>query len=275
MISATRSRSSWGSSLSDSKPLPSTNSVTITRSCDIDVTTSGHHDERVAAQDARERALVVGLQLVVELLLHPRADLLGHRLHVELGGDPPHQPQDHAEVLHVGAHRGVHARVLHLHRHVAAVVQLRAVDLPDRGGGDRLLVELREGLLQRLAHLLLDHLAHVLEGHLRRGVAQLGELLLELLAVLLGHQARRRGTTAPGRASSRRPSSCRAPPRSARPSPRGASRARAVEASSERTTFAVLVPACFTAEDAAARPTFASRRYRPVGMPLSATAVAH
>ena len=83
----------------------------------------------------------------------------------------------------------VHARVLHLHRHLAAVVQLRAVDLADRGGGDRLLVELGERLLQRLAHLLLDHLAHVLEGHLRRGVAQLGELLLELLAVVLGHQA--------------------------------------------------------------------------------------
>ena len=148
-----------------------------------------HHDERVAAQDARQGALVVGLQLVVELLLHPRADLLRHRLHVELGGDAPHQAQDHAEVLHVRAHGHVHARVLHLHGHIAPVVQLRAVDLPDRGGGDRLLVELRERLLQRLAHLLLDHLAHVLEGHLRRGVAQLGELLLELLAVVLGHQA--------------------------------------------------------------------------------------
>ncbi len=34
----------------------------------------------------------------------------------------------------------------------------------------------------------------------------------------------------------------------------------ASDASSVRTTFAVLVPACFTADDAAARPTLASRR---------------
>ena len=40
-----------------------------------------------------------------------------------------------------------------------------------------------------LAVLALDDLLHVLEGDLRRGVAQLGELGLELLAVLLGHEA--------------------------------------------------------------------------------------
>ena len=64
----------------------------------------------------------------------------------------------------------------------------RAVDLADRGGGDRLVVELGEVLLQRPAELGLDHLAHVGEAHLRRGVAQRAELALELLAVLLGHE---------------------------------------------------------------------------------------
>jgi hypothetical protein len=34
----------------------------------------------------------------------------------------------------------------------------------------------------------------------------------------------------------------------------------AVDASSERTTFTVFVPACFAADEAAARPTLASRR---------------
>ena len=42
-----------------------------------------HDDERVAAEDARERALVLRLQLVVELLVDPQADLLGDRLDVE------------------------------------------------------------------------------------------------------------------------------------------------------------------------------------------------
>ena len=81
------------------------------------------------------------------------------------------------------------ARVLDLDRDLAAVVQRRAVDLADRGGGDRLLVEVGEDLVERLLELGLDHLAHVVEAHLRRRVAQLAELALELLAVLLGHQA--------------------------------------------------------------------------------------
>ena len=78
--------------------------------------------------------------------------------------------------------------VLDLDRDVAAVVQLRAIDLADRGGRDRLVVELGEGVLERLLELGLDHLAHVAEADLGRGVAQRAELALELLAVLLGHE---------------------------------------------------------------------------------------
>ena len=43
----------------------------------------GHDDERVAAEQPRHRALVGGLELVVELLVDAQADLLGHRLRVE------------------------------------------------------------------------------------------------------------------------------------------------------------------------------------------------
>ena len=67
-------------------------------------------------------------------------------------------------------------------------MQPRAVHLADRGGGDRLLVELVEHVAQALLELLLDHLAHVLEGDRGRRVAQRGQLALELLAVLLGHE---------------------------------------------------------------------------------------
>ena len=116
------------------------------------------------------------------------ADLLGGALDVEPRGDPLHQPQDDPEVLHVRPHRLGDARVLHLDRDVAPVVQPRAVDLADRGGGDRLGLERREDLLDRLVELGLDDLLHVREADLRRRVAQLAELALELLAVLLGHE---------------------------------------------------------------------------------------
>ena len=119
-----------------------------------------HDDERVASEDAVERALVLRLELVVELVVDPQADLLGRVLDVQPGRDPLHQPQDQPEVLHVRPHRGGDAGVLDLDRHVAAVVQLGAVDLADRGGGDRVGVELGEVILELAAELGLDHLAH-------------------------------------------------------------------------------------------------------------------
>src|ERR1700722_1545221 len=42
----------------------------------------GHHDEGMAFEDARQRALVLGLELVVELLGDAIADLRGHALDV-------------------------------------------------------------------------------------------------------------------------------------------------------------------------------------------------
>ena len=110
----------------------------------------------MAAEDARQRALVLGLELVVELLVDPPADLVGQRLRVQAGRDRLHQPQDHPEVLHVGADGGADARVLDLDRDVAPVVEARAVDLPDRGGGDRDRVEGLEDVLELVAVLLLD-----------------------------------------------------------------------------------------------------------------------
>ena len=80
-------------------------------------------------------------------------------------------------------------RVLHLDGHLAAVLGERgAVDLADRRRRDRLLVEALEELVDRIFEVLLDHPAHLLEGHGRGRVAELGELALELLAVLLGHE---------------------------------------------------------------------------------------
>ena len=68
----------------------------------------------MAAEDPRHRALVGGLELVVELLVDAQPDLLRDRLHVEARRHPREQPHDHPEVLEVGAHRARDARVLHL-----------------------------------------------------------------------------------------------------------------------------------------------------------------
>jgi hypothetical protein len=152
----------------------------------------GHHarddDEGVAPVEAGERAVVRRLQLVVQLLDDARSDLLTDGLHVHLRGDPLCQAQQHPQVLHVGAHRVVDARVLDLDRDVAAVVEAAPVDLSDRGGGDGGGVELGERAIDGLAQVLLDHLSHPLVRDRRRRVAQRGELRLELLAVLLRHQ---------------------------------------------------------------------------------------
>ena len=130
------------------------------------------------------------LELVVELLGEALADLLRHRLRVHARGHHLRDTQDQAQVLKVGAHGARDARVLDLDRHAPAVVQPRPVHLADRGGRERLRLELGEHVLERLAQVGLEHLAHLLERHARRGVAQLGELLLQA-PVDLGRQRAR------------------------------------------------------------------------------------
>ena len=123
--------------------------------------------------------------------MRPLADLRGHGLGVHSRRDPLGHPHDQAQVLEVGSHRRIDTGVLHLHGHVAPVVaQARAVDLPDRGGGHRLLVELGEDRAELLAEVVLHDLAHLREGHPRRGVAQLGELGLDALPELGRERAR-------------------------------------------------------------------------------------
>src|SRR5207248_3164623 len=64
-----------------------------------------HHDEGMAREDARERTLVLRLELVVQLLDDPLTDLLGDRLHIEARGHALEQAHDQVEVLQVGADR--------------------------------------------------------------------------------------------------------------------------------------------------------------------------
>ena len=97
----------------------------------------GDLDEGVTVEDPRQRALVLGLELVVELLADPLADLRRDRAHVELGGHPLEQTHDHVEVLQVRPHRRRDPGILDLHRDLAPVLaQPCAVHLADRGRRD-------------------------------------------------------------------------------------------------------------------------------------------
>src|SRR5947209_952726 len=113
-------------------------------------------DERMPTEDPGQRALVLGLDLVVELLLDPLADLLTDRLRIESRGDPLGQAQNQAQVLHVRTHGRSDARILDLHGDAPSVCERRAIDLADRRSGYRLLVELAEHLVQGIVQLLLD-----------------------------------------------------------------------------------------------------------------------
>ena len=141
--------------------------------------------ERVAAERPVHAALVLRLDLVVELVGDALAQLVEQRLRIHPRRHPLEQRHEELDVAHVGVDRLGDARVLDLHRDVVALVRRRAVDLPDRRGRDRPLVERREVLVELPADVALGDLAHVLERDLRRAVAQRGEALLELLAVAL------------------------------------------------------------------------------------------
>jgi len=119
----------------------------------------GDIDEGVSFPRAREGTLALGLVLVVELVGQALAQFGGHRLGVHARGDALGHAHDESQVLQVRPDGRGDAGVLDLDRHLAAafaligISQPRAVDLPDRGGGHRLLLELGEDLLQRSVQL--------------------------------------------------------------------------------------------------------------------------
>ena len=89
----------------------------------------------------RERALVVGLQPVVEFHLGALDQLVDHALHVGAGGELLEHADHALHGLQVGAQRLVGARVLDLDRDLAAVRPHRLVHLADAGRRHRRVVE--------------------------------------------------------------------------------------------------------------------------------------
>jgi hypothetical protein len=145
----------------------------------------GHVNERVAAVGARKGTLILRLVLVVELLEDSLSQLFSDRPGVEARRDRLCEAEDHAGVREVGAQRRVDARVLDLDRDPAAVVQDRPVDLADRSRRESVLLDRLEHVRARLVVLLVHHLANLLPRHRRGRRAELPELLLIELAVLV------------------------------------------------------------------------------------------
>nr|WP_242343360.1 hypothetical protein [Anaeromyxobacter sp. SG22] len=115
-----------------------------------------------------EGRLVASLRDVIQLLEDPLPDLQRDPLGFDARGEQAHRSDDQREVREVGADRRRDVRVLHLHGHRRPVVEHAAMDLPDRGRGDRHGVDPVERVAQRPAQRALDHRRHLREGP-RRG----------------------------------------------------------------------------------------------------------
>ena len=130
--------------------------------------------------------LVLRLQLVVQLLGDPLAQLGGQRLHIEAGREPLDQREQQHRVAQIGLDRLRDPRVLDLDDHLVAVERRRAVHLADRRGRERVLVELGEDAGERPAELVAQQPLELCERDRRDVIAELGELCLQRVALVLG-----------------------------------------------------------------------------------------
>jgi hypothetical protein len=135
----------------------------------------GDVDLRIAVVGGRKGLLVVGLDPVVELLLHPFPQLIEDGLDLDAGDPRGRDPGDPADLLEVAHERLPGARVLDLDRDDAPVAPYRAVDLTDRRGGDRGVVEGGEPAPPPRAELLGEHGVDSVRGQRRGAVLELGE----------------------------------------------------------------------------------------------------
>src|SRR5690242_20490928 len=113
-----------------------------------------HGDERMAAAQPLDPSLVLRLELVVELLDDPLAQLGSERLRIEAWREPLDQRQQQHRVTQVGLDRLRHPRILDLDDHFIAVERRRPVHLADRRRRESALVELGEDAAEWSAELL-------------------------------------------------------------------------------------------------------------------------
>ena len=91
-----------------------------------------HANVRVTAEQTRESALVLGFDLVVELIGDPLAHLAQQRSRVRTRRQALEDRAHESDVAQVGRDRVADVRLLHLHRDVLAVARPRAVNLTER-----------------------------------------------------------------------------------------------------------------------------------------------
>ena len=139
---------------------------------------AGHARERVPSHQALDPALILGFELVVELLGDPLSQLREQRLRVHTGRESLEQRQQQRRVAQVGLDRLGDAGVLDLDDHVVAIDGGGPVYLADRGRGECPLVELGEHALERAAELLAHQFLELGEGDRRDVVAEGGQLAL-------------------------------------------------------------------------------------------------
>ena len=96
------------------------------------------------AHQPLDAALVLRLELVVELLPDPLAHLPGQRLRIEPRRQPLDERQQQHRVAQIGFDRLRDPGILDLHDHLLAVDGRGAMDLADRRRGEGTLVEVGE-----------------------------------------------------------------------------------------------------------------------------------
>ena len=101
-------------------------------------------------------------------------------------GEPFHERQQQRRIAQVGLDGLRHPGILDLDGHLVAVERGGAVHLADRGGGERLLVEVAEHAPERAAELLAHQLLEIREPHRRDVVAKRGEAALQLVPLVFG-----------------------------------------------------------------------------------------
>ena len=141
----------------------------------------GPHLRHADEIDVREHVAierdVLRLAAIVELLAHPRADLLDDLAGVDRRIEAAADREQEFELLEVRLDRRLHVGVLQLAGERAAVERFGAMHLAERGGSGRLMLEVCELLLPVGAELRLHAALDEGPAHRRRLALQLGELL--------------------------------------------------------------------------------------------------
>ncbi len=114
--------------------------------------------------------------LIVELLAQALAELLQNLARVDLRAETPLHGEDHAELAEIRFDRRLHVRILQLAGNRGAVRRGRAMHLPERSGGRRLVLEGLEALLPVRPELRTHAAADEGPAHRRRRRLQLLQL---------------------------------------------------------------------------------------------------